>query len=121
MFETAFDKPNNLLRMTFSGHVTADEAKQGTDELADHLVETESGFRLLTDLTGLEAMDTECVPYIRSSMDILNKKGVAMVVRVIPDPQKDIGFKILSLFHYGHDVQIVTCESLEEAMRALAG
>jgi hypothetical protein len=66
-------------------------------------------------------MDTECLTYIRSSMDILNKKGVAMVVRVIPDPQKDIGFNILSLFHYRHDVQIVTCGTLEEAMSALAG
>jgi predicted choloylglycine hydrolase len=120
MFETAFDKANNLLRMNFCGHVTADEAKQGTDELAAHLIETESGFRLLTDLTGLEAMDTECVPYIRTSMDLLNKKGLAMVIRVIPDPHKDIGFKILSLFHYRQDIQIVTCETLEEAMRALA-
>jgi len=121
MFETGFDKTKNLLRMTFCGHVTADEVKQGTDELAGHLVELESGFRLLTDLTGLEVMDTECVPYIRNSMDILNKKGIAMVVRVIPDPKKDIGFKILSLFHYGHNVQIVTCETLEEANKALAG
>ena len=121
MFETGFDKAKNLLRMTFCGHVTADEAKQGTDELADLMAKFESGFRLLTDLSGLETMDADCVPYIRESMDVLNKKGVAMVVRVIPDPRKDIGFKILSLFHYRHDIQIVTCETLEEAMRALAG
>ena len=121
MFETEFDRGKNLLRMNFCGHVTAEEAKLGTGELASHLIEIESGFRLLTDLTGLEVMDTECVPYIRSSMDILNKKGVAMVVRVIPDPQKDIGFNILSLFHYRHDVHIVTCETLDEAMSALAG
>jgi anti-anti-sigma regulatory factor len=121
MFETGFDKAKNLLRMTFCGHVTADEARKGTDELAGLLVETESGFRLLTDLTGLESMDKACVPYIRDSMDLLNKKGVAMVVRVIPDPHKDIGFKILSLFHYRYDMQIVTCETVEEAMRALAG
>jgi hypothetical protein len=121
MFETGFDKGQNLLRMTFCGHVTADEAKQGTDQLVDLLVKTESGFRLLTDLSGLEAMDADCVPYIRDSMDALNKKGVSMVVRIIPDPRKDLGFKILSLFHYRRDIQIVTCETLEEAMRALAG
>jgi hypothetical protein len=40
---------------------------------------------------------------------------------VIPDPRKDIGFNILSLFHYRHDIHIVTCETLEEAKRALAG
>jgi len=54
-------------------------------------------------------------------MDLLNKQGVSTVVRVIPDPRKDIGFNILSLFHYRPDVQIVTCETLEEAMKVLAG
>src|SRR5215470_10825595 len=110
MFETEFDEAKNLLRMTYCGHVTADEAKQGTDRLAAFLIETKPGFRLLTDMTGLETMDTACVPYIMNSMDLLNKHGVATVVRVIPDPRKDIGFNILSLFHYRHDIHIVTCE-----------
>ena len=35
------------------------------------------------------------------------------------DPRKDIGLNILSLFHYGRGVQIVSCETLEEAMEAL--
>jgi len=58
MFETGFDKGKNLLCTTFSGHVTAEEAKQGTDRLAAFLVETKPGFRLLTDMTSLETMDT---------------------------------------------------------------
>jgi anti-anti-sigma regulatory factor len=120
MFETGFDKPKNLLRINFWGHVTADEAKEGTDQLAGLLVDTTPGFRLLSDMTKLETMDTACIPYIRNSMDLLNKHGVATVVRVIPHPRKDIGFSILSLFHYRHDVQIVTCKTLEEAMSALA-
>ena len=36
-----------------------------------------------------------------------------------PDPRKDIGFKVMSLFHYGHDVPIVTCETLDEAQKKL--
>jgi hypothetical protein len=54
-------------------------------------------------------------------MDLCNKHGIEMVVRVIPDPQKDIGLNILSLFHYRRRVRIVTCKTLAEAMRALAG
>jgi predicted choloylglycine hydrolase len=77
------------------------------------------GFRLLTDLSGLESMDLACVPYIEQMMDLCNKKGVEMVVRVIPDPHKDIGLNIMSLFHYPRRVRIVTCETLEEAMSAL--
>ena len=34
---------------------------------------------------------------------------------------KDIGFNIMSLFHYPRRVRIVTCEALEEAMKVLAG
>ena len=121
MFETGFDRAQNLLRMTFCGHVTADEAKEGTGQLGALIAEMMQGFRLLTDMSKLETMDTACIPYIRDSMDLLNKQGVSTVVRVIPDPRKDIGFNILSLFHYRPNVQIVTCETLEEAMRALAG
>ena len=32
---------------------------------------------------------------------------------------KHIGLNILSLFHYRRRVRIVTCETLEEAMKAL--
>ena len=46
--------------------------------------------------------------------------GVAEVVRVIPDPQKDIGLNILSVFHYSRRVRIVTCESLAEAEELFA-
>ena len=42
-------------------------------------------------------------------------------LRIIPDPHKDIGFKILSLFHYRRRVRIVTCATLGEAMKALEG
>src|SRR5438270_11393869 len=100
MLDTQFDIAKNLMLMTFCGHVTAEEVKEGTNELGGFLVETKPGFRLLTDMTKLETMDSACIPYISNSMDLLNKHAVATVVRVIPDPHKDIGFNILSLFHY---------------------
>jgi hypothetical protein len=52
-------------------------------------------------------------------MDLCNKKGVETVVRVIPDPRKDIGLNILSLFHYRRHVRIVTCATISEAMNVL--
>jgi hypothetical protein len=45
---------------------------------------------------------------------------VETVVRVIPDPHKDIGLNIMSLFHYRRRVRIITCETLAEALRSLA-
>jgi hypothetical protein len=53
-------------------------------------------------------------------MDLMSKLGVAKVVRVIPDPHKDIGLNIMSLFHYPRRIPIVTCPTLKEAMAELA-
>jgi hypothetical protein len=52
-------------------------------------------------------------------MELFKTRSIGTVVRVIPDPEKDIGFNILSLTHYRRGVKIVTCETLAEAERAL--
>lgn len=120
MFETEFDKSKNLLRIAYLGRIDASELKQCLARLEALVPELKPGFRLLADLTALEAMDLASVPYIRKMMDLCSNGGVDTVVRVIPDPRKDIGLNILSLFHYRHNTHIVTCKTLEEARRALA-
>jgi anti-anti-sigma regulatory factor len=80
-----------------------------------------TGFRLLVDLTNLKSMSTACAPYIDQVMDLCNEKGVTKVVRIVPDSKKDIGLGIMSHFHYSRDVQIITCETADEATRALEG
>jgi hypothetical protein len=52
---------------------------------------------------------------------VYDQKGIAKVVRVIPDPGKDIGLSIMSLFHYRRGVSIVTVETLAEAEKNLPG
>jgi hypothetical protein len=53
-------------------------------------------------------------------MDSCDARGITMVVRIIPDPRKDIGLNIMSLFHYRRGVRFVTCETIEEAQAVLA-
>ncbi len=65
-------------------------------------------------------MDLACTPHLEKIMQCCNEKGVALVVRAIPHPQRDIGLQIMSHFHYGADVRIVTCASAEEALKALS-
>jgi hypothetical protein len=121
MHETHLDKSTNLLRIAYSGRVSADETKQTAERLRLLLPDLKPGFRLLADLTTLELMDVASIPHIKLMMDLCNAGGVATIVRVIPDSHKDIGLNIMSLFHYRHDVQIVTCKTLEEALKVLAG
>ena len=60
-------------------------------------------------------MDVACAPFIEKAMDLCNEKGASIVVRVIPDPHRDIGLQIMSYFHYSGEVQIITCETLDQA------
>ena len=120
MFEVKADKSRNLLKISFAQHVGPEEAKSSVDKVKALQAELQPGFQLLTDLSRLESMDVACAAYIKRTMDWCNKQGVSKVVRVIPDPHKDIGLSILSLFHYRRPLPIVTCETLAEAMKELA-
>ena len=113
------DPPRNLLLIRYRGLVKPNEAEQGLEQVRAGLARLQSGFRLLADLTELESMDVACAPFIEKAMDLCNQKGASMVVRVIPDPHRDIGLQIMSIFHYGGDVQIFTCETLAQANEIL--
>jgi anti-anti-sigma regulatory factor len=121
MTATRIDKISNVLKLSFTGEVKVVEARQALQEIERLVAELQPGFRLLTDLTGLNLMEQDCVPEISRTMDLMNQKGVSLVVRVIPDPHKDIGFNIMSLFHYRHGLRIVTCDTMEQAEKVLAG
>jgi hypothetical protein len=119
MVQAEVDKAQNLLKISYAQRVGAEEMKRAEERLAALVADLRPGFRMLTDLSDLENMDLACVPHIERAMDLCDGKGVAMVVRIIPDPHKDIGMNILSLFHYRRRVRIVTCETLAEAIKAL--
>jgi hypothetical protein len=120
MFQAEADKTKNTLRFVFAQHVTLDETSRWREKLVGLLSEVQPGFKLLNDLSCLEMMDPGCAADIELGMDLCNNAGISKIVRIIPDPKKDIGFSIMSLFHYGPGIRIVTCETLEEALRALA-
>jgi hypothetical protein len=109
----------NLVTLRYNGHVTVEQSEHAFEELQQALQRVEPGFQLLTDLSTLEIMDYDCAPSIKKAMDVMREKGISHVVRVIPDPHKDIGFNIMSHFHYGHGVRITTCATLEEARQEL--
>jgi anti-anti-sigma regulatory factor len=112
-------EPKNLFVIRYHGVIVARETEEGLEQIRNGLARLQSGFRVLADLSELESMDVACAPFIEKAMDMCNEKGASMVVRVIPDPHRDIGLQIMSIFHYRGDVQILTCETLAEAARLL--
>ncbi len=119
MFHVEADAPHNLLVQTFTQQVAPIQMRHCRVAIETALTQLSPGFRLLTDLSKLEKMDYACAKEISKIMDRCREKGVAEVVRVIPDSKKDIGFKVLSFFHYGPAIPIVTCETLQEAQTKL--
>ena len=119
MVSIEVDQPKELLVVRYNGVVGPKETEVGLGQIQSGLAQLKSGFRLLADLTELQLMDVGCAPFIEKAMDVCNEKGVSMVVRVIPDPHRDIGMRIMSIFHYGSNVRIVTCETLAQAAKAL--
>ncbi len=113
------DTPKNLVRLAYVGDIGVEESRRREKALTEAIAATRPGFYLLTDLSQLNSMDLGCMPYITQRMEFARSRGVARVVRIIPDPAKDIGFNIMSLFHYPHSVQIITCATQAEADRAL--
>ena len=53
-------------------------------------------------------------------MEYFDRSGVSLVVRVIPDPKKDIGMNILTIFHYRNHPKFVSCAKLSQAAKHLA-
>jgi anti-anti-sigma regulatory factor len=119
MFLVTVSKPRQILHLCFSGHVTAGELARARTDVVSLLGELNAGFRLLTDLSAVEVMDAACAPEIGRVMELCEEKGVGLVVRVIPDPGKDIGMNMLSFFHYRRHPITVTCASMTEAAARL--
>ena len=119
MVTVQIDSTQNVLVIRYTGRVGPDEAERCLEQVRLALPGIQPHFRVLTDLTALESMDVNCRPYLTSIMDVCNASGVAGVVRIIPDPKRDIGLQIMSLFHYGGDVKVITCETADDAMKAL--
>ena len=120
MIQTVLNRSEQLLSVHYSGHVDAAEMEACLHEVSKLLEDVEPGLRVLADLSGLESMDADCAPVLGAIMDLLVVKRIASVVRVVPDPQKDIGFGVISHFHYGREVHIMTVNNLDEAIKHLA-
>jgi len=119
MYSVEADKSKRLVVISAVGQVTRKEAKQAAQRTRDILKDFAPGFRVLTDFRWLQSMDTAAARHVAEIMDTLTEKQVASVIRVMPDPHKDIGLNILSQFHYDPEIQITTFETLADALQSL--
>jgi len=113
------NKSGRVLTMSYSQHVGAEQMGECLEIVRGLMTNLEPGFLLLTDLSNLESMDIACAPALGGIMDLCSANEMATVVRVIPDPTKDIGFDLISKFHHRSPIKTQTYENLAEAIADL--
>jgi len=114
------NKRQRLLCLNYVRHVSPGDLRASFEELKAVLGELPDGFRLLADLSQLESMDPDCAAELGHAMDLFDSKAVSLIVRVIPDASKDIGFSILTVFHYARQPRVISCQNLGEALHQLS-
>ncbi len=120
MYRIEINAVANTLEIHLRGCFDLEQGRELYGELCRRICELSPGFKLLTDLSRLKTMDIDAHDSIDQIMDLCNKHKVSKVVRVITKDTLDIGFNIMSLFHYSHSVVIHTCNSLEEAKKQMS-
>lgn len=120
MFLVTSNKPRQLLHLNYIGHVTPEELRRSAEDIQSLIAELKPGFRVLADFGRLDSMDLACTTEIGRMMELMDRSGVGQLVRLIPDPRKDIGLDILTLFHYRRQPRVVTCKSMPEALKKLS-
>lgn len=120
MVLVTINKSKRLLYFAYIGQVCFQEMKRVREDLPELLQHLPTNIRVLGDLERLESMDAASSGEIGKVMEMLDQKGVEISVRVIPDPSKDIGLSILTMFHYRKTIRVVTCKTMTEAAKVLA-
>ena len=93
--------------------------KRGVQRIKEALGELQPGVRLLNNLSALETMELGCAEQIMEIMKLCNDRQIGTAIRVIPDPKKDIGFNIMSRFHYSPNVKLRIYDNLADAVKSL--
>lgn len=119
MILACVNKVKQVLCVTYVGKIRPVDLKQGREEFKSLLPDLRPGFRLLVNLSHLDQMGIECRTEIGRNMELLSQSGVARVVYIIPDPNKDLGMNILAFFHYRNHPQIMNCATLTEGIEKL--
>ncbi|MGH7990599.1 MAG: hypothetical protein ACREDS_10480, partial [Limisphaerales bacterium] len=106
------NKAKRLLCVSYFGDVRLGDFARNEEDIKALMAELPPDFRMLVDFSALDSMGLDCLPEIGRVMDLIGQSGVGLIVRVIPDPGKDIGFNIFSMFHYPRDQKILTCATM---------
>src|SRR5260370_9931985 len=104
------DEAGHIRTRSYSGHIRPAEMKKALQSVQALAPRLKPGFVLLSDLTNLDSMEPACAADLGAIAEQLSSYGISSVIRVTPDPAKDIGFNIVSIFHFRQPVKARTMD-----------
>jgi len=114
--EIEVDPDRSRLWVYYRGRIGPEVFRSCAEEALRLAESLGKGFEIYTDFTELEWMDYACASDVKEMMNRFARLGVRSITRIMPDPRRDIGFAIMSAFHYPPTVRIRTFRSREEAL-----
>jgi D-arabinose 1-dehydrogenase-like Zn-dependent alcohol dehydrogenase len=119
MVKLHYDNDQNVVVLEFEGNVDVAEARKSFDEMGKTIPQKGKGFRLLTDFSKLDTIDLSVKSFIEKAMELFKSQGVTEIIRVIPDPNMEVGMNLISTAHYPKNVKVHTVRSRQEAKKYL--
>jgi len=119
MVKVSYDDEHNTVIIEFEGNIDIAQAERFFSDIEKVLPKPGKGFKLLTDFSSVQTMELAVKDEIKKAMGLFNARGVTEILRVLPDPDMDIGLNIMSRSRYSQDVKILTLRSREEALARL--
>src|SRR3989442_10783694 len=119
MIKVSYNQEHNTVIIEFEGNIDGAQAEQFFFDIENVLPTHGKGFKLLTDFSSVDTMELEVQRAIKKAMEFFNEQGVTEILRVIPDPAMDIGFKVMSISRYSKEVKVHTLRSRQEAQAHL--
>jgi anti-anti-sigma regulatory factor len=119
MVKASYDGKRNTIIVEFEGNVDGAQGNKFSSDLERIIPKGGSGFALLADFSSVGTMEPEVESELKKAMKLLNARGVNEIVRVLPDPNMDIGFQIMTRCFYSNKIKARIYRSRAEADASL--
>jgi anti-anti-sigma regulatory factor len=121
MVKANYDGERDILILEFKASVDRAQAEQLSLDIERILSTRAKGFTLLADFSSVDTMEPAVEGEIKKTMQLFKARGVKEILRVLPDPDMELGFNILSRCFYAPDTKTLTFRSRQEADAYLKG
>ena len=115
MVKIILKKNKNVIICVMKNSVSEAQVLSGFKKLKVEMEKLKPGFKFLVDYSLVTGFKPGVEAVVINAMKVTNGMGVGEIIRVLPDPDMEPGFKILTSQYYSKNVKSLIFRSLKEA------